>query len=107
MDITTTLTQEQVWGVQYVLQYVVNPPIIAENEQITERNLDKEEADKEALKPLHTEESYIKFVISSAADDYYKQLLKYKKDNALKMFEGMTAEQQAALVAQLGIPNVL
>lgn len=107
MDITTTLTQEQVWGVQYVLQYVVNPAITAENEQIEQRNVGKQDADKESLKPLHTEESYIQFVINSAADDYYKQLLQYKKDNALKMFEGMTPEQQAALVAQLGIPDVL
>lgn len=107
MDITTTLTQEQVWGVQYVLQYVVNPAITAENQQIAQRNVGKQEADQEALKPLHTEESYIQFVINSAADDYYKQLLQYKKDNALKMFEGMTPEQQAALVTQLGIPDVL
>lgn len=107
MDITVNLTQEQVWGVQYVLQYVVNPPITAENEQITQRNQGKEEADQESLKPLHTEESYIQFVMASAADDYYKQLLKYKEDNALQMFKGMTPEQQAALVAQLGIPDVL
>lgn len=107
MDITTTLTQEQLWGVQYVLQYVVNPAITAENQQIAQRNVGKQEADQEALKPLHTEESYIQFVINSAADDYYKQLLQYKKDNALKMFEGMTPEQQAALVTQLGIPDVL
>ena len=107
MDIKVNLTEEQVWGVQYVLQYVVNPPIIAENEQITQRNVGKQDADKEALKPLHTEESYIQFVIGSATDDYYKQLLKYKEDNALQMFKGMTPEQQAALVAQLGIPDVL
>lgn len=107
MDITTTLTQEQLWGVQYVLQYVVNPPIIAENETITVANEGKPVDQQTPLKELYTEESYIQFVIGMATDDYYKQLLKYKEDAALNMFKGLSPQEQAALVAQLGIPDVL
>lgn len=97
MDITTTLTQEQIWGVQYVLQYVVNPEITRQNEAL-------EEADK---KPLYTIESYIQHTIGVAANSYYDQLLKYKEDSTIQMFKSMTPEQQAAVVAQLGIPDVL
>lgn len=107
MEIKTTLTQEQIWGVQYVLQYVVNPPIIAENEAITAANEGKPVDQQTPLKELHTEESYIQFVIGMATDDYYKQLLKYKKDTALNTFDNLSAEEKAALVAQLGIPDVL
>lgn len=107
MEIKVELTQEQLWGVQYVLQYVVNPPIIKENEAITAANQGKPVEEQAPLKELHTEESYIQFVIGVATDDYYKQLLKYKEDTALSMFNGLSAEAKAALVAQLGIPNVL
>jgi len=107
MNITTTLTQEQLWGVQYVLQYVVNPPIIAENETITAANEGKPVDQQTPLKELYTEESYIQFVIGMATDDYYKQLLKYKENAALNMFKSLSPQEQAALVAQLGIPDVL
>jgi hypothetical protein len=107
MQITTTLTQEQLWGVQYVLQYVANPAIEQENERITLSNQNKSIEEQEPLKPLYTEESYINFVIGVATDDYYKQLLKYKENSALSMFNGLSAEEQAALVAQLNIPDVL
>lgn len=97
MDITTTLTQEQLWGVQFVIQ-TINAEIQAKNEQLR---------DDEEPTPLYTPESYIKYVIGMAADSYYKELIEYKKKSALQMFEGLSLEQQAALVAQLGIPDVI
>jgi hypothetical protein len=107
MEIKVELTQEQLCGVHYVLQYVVNPPIIKENEQITEQNKDKPVEEQAALKDLHTEESYIQFVVGMATDDYYKQLLKFKEDNALKMFNSLSDQEKLALVAQLQIPDVV
>lgn len=59
------------------------------------------------LKDLFTPQSYIENVIRMAADSYYKQLVEEKKRNALAMFDALSSQEQAALVAQLGIPDVL
>ncbi len=107
MNVTVNLTQEQVWGIQYVLQYVANPPIVKENEQIASANEGKPLEEQQPLKELFTEESYIQHVIKMAADDYYKQLLKYKESAALQMFNNLSEEEKAALVAQLQIPDVV
>lgn len=102
----TQLTQEQRWGVDFAT-LEANKPIQTENEQITASNASLPEADKKPLKELFTPQSYIESVIRSACDSYYKQLVDFKKKSALQMFDSLTPEQQAALVAQLHIPDVL
>jgi len=103
----TQLTQEQNWGVEYACLQA-NKPIQAENEQITSSNANLPEGEEaKPLKDLFTSQSYVESVIRSACDSYYKQLLDYKKQNALAMFDALSPEEQAALVAQLGIPDVL
>lgn len=97
MEITTNLTQDQVWGVQFVIQGL-NTTIEKQNESLKE---------DEEPKPLWSPQSYIQHVIGVATDSYYQQLLDHKKKSALQMFEGLSLEQQAALVAQLGIPDVI
>lgn len=101
------LSQEQQWGVQYACMEA-NKPIQQENEQITQANanLPEGESPKE-LKELFTDQTYLEHVIKSACDSYYKQLLEVKKKNALAMFDALSPAEQAALVAQLGIPDVL
>lgn len=93
----TQLTQEQQWGLQFVAMQA-NEPIQAANENLKE---------DEEPKPLYTPESYAEMVFRSACDSYYQQLVAFKKKKAEEMFNSMTPEQQAALVAQLGIPDVL
>jgi hypothetical protein len=101
------LTQQQLWGVEFVTLQA-NKPIQAENEQIEQSNGNLPEGEEaKPLKDLFTAQSYLESVIRSACDSYYKQLLDYKKQNALAMFDALSAEEQAALVAQLGIPDVL
>ena len=103
----TQLTQEQRWGVDYAC-LKANEPIVAENERITQENnnLPAGQSPK-PLKDLLTAQSYIDKVLKSACDSYYKQLIDFKKTNALAMFDALSPEQQAALVAQLNIPDVL
>lgn len=91
------LTQEQLWGLQYAAQEA-NKPIVTANENLPEG---------EDPKVLFTPESYAEMVFKSACDSYYAQLLDYKKKSALQMFDALSAEQQAALVEQLGIPDVI
>jgi hypothetical protein len=102
----TQLTQEQQWGVGFAC-LEANKPIVTENEQITASNASLPEADKKPLKELFTAQSYLDSVIRSACDSYYKQLIDFKKKSALQMFDSLSPEQQAALVAQLHIPDVL
>lgn len=103
----TELTQEQNWGVEYACMEA-NKPIQQENSQIEQANanLPEGESPKE-LKVLFTPQTYIESVIKSACDSYYKQLVEVKKKNALAMFDALSPAEQAALVAQLGIPDVL
>lgn len=91
------LTQEQLWGLQYVTQEA-NKPIVAANENLKE---------DEEPKALFTPESYAEMIFRSACDSYYAQLLEQKKKSALQMFDALSAEQQAALVQQLSIPDVV
>jgi Spy/CpxP family protein refolding chaperone len=46
-------------------------------------------------------------IFKSACDSYYQQLVEHKKKSALQMFDSLRPEQQAALVQQLQIPDVL
>lgn len=101
------LTQEQVWGVEYAC-LKANEPIVAENERITQENTNLPAGQSpKPLKDLFTSQSYIDGVLKSACDSYYKQLVEYKKQKALTMFDALSPAEQAALVAQLNIPDVL
>jgi hypothetical protein len=101
------LSQEQQWGLSYACLQA-NKPLIAENEQITNGNNSLPEGEEhKPLKELFTDQSYIENVIKMACDSYYKQLVEEKKRNALAMFDALSPTEQAALVAQLGIPDVL
>lgn len=83
----TQLTQEQSWGLEFVVQQL-------------------NEGKPEGEQPTTVQE-YADSVFKSACDSYYSQLLKHKKDMALAMFDALSPEEQAALVAQLGVPDVV
>ncbi len=93
----TQLSQEQLWGLQFAVMQA-NAPIQAANDALPEG---------EEPQALYTDASYAEMVFKSACNSYYQQLVDYKKKNALAMFDSLTPEQQAALVEQLGIPDVL
>ena len=103
----TQLSQTQAWGLSYACLQA-NKPIEAENNQIEQTNANLPEGESpKPLKELFTDQSYLESVIKSACDSYYRQLVETKKAMAMQMFDELTPEEQAALVAQLGIPDVL
>lgn len=93
---TTQLTQEQFWGLAFVTQLA--------NEAIEAENANLPEADR---RPLFTAESYAEFVMRAACDSYYAQLIAHKQQLATERFNALSPEDQAALLAQLQVPNVL
>jgi hypothetical protein len=92
----TKLSQEQKWGLSYATK-LANDATIASN-------LGKPSGEQ---KPLLTEQQYADSVFRGACDSYYASLLDFKKKNALQLFDALSPQQQAALVAQLQIPDVL
>lgn len=87
MDLKVELSQEQTWGLQYATQ---------------EHNARLAEGDT----PL-TVEQFTETVVKQIADNHYRQLIAYKEQLALNMFHSLSPEQQAALVAQFQIPDVI
>lgn len=80
----TELTQEQRWGLQFALLQSIQ-----EGE------------------PSKTEQQYADQVFALACDSWYAQLIEAKKAKAFELFDALTPEQQAQLVEQLQIPNML
>jgi hypothetical protein len=95
--LVSELTQEQQWGLQFVVLQA-NQPIQAKNDALP--------PDQEP-EQLWTDQSYLDFVIRSACDNYYQQLIEYKKNMTIQMFFSKTPEEQQQLVSLLGIPDVL
>lgn len=83
----TKLTQEQSWGLAFVVQQL-------------------NEGKPEGEAPTTVQE-YADNVFKSACDSYYSQLLAHKKSMALAMFDALSPAEQEALVAQLGVPDVV
>jgi hypothetical protein len=92
----TKLSQEQRWGLAYATKLA--------NDATNASNLGEPSGDQ---RPSLTEQQYADSVFRAACDSYYASLLDYKKKNALQLFDALSPQQQAALVAQLQIPDVL
>lgn len=103
----TQLSQEQQWGWGFDLQQH-NAGITAANERLAEPNsLLPLGVDPQEPRPLLTMEEYLLMRITQIGDSGYASLIRYKEQLALNMFRSLSPEQQAALVAQLQIPDVL
>ena len=110
------LTQNQQYGVAYAVKKA-NEPIIAknasittENESITARNEGKPVEEQEALKELetlYTNESYLAFIVSTAADSWYDMLYKEREEMFKNAMKNLPEEQIEALAAQFGVGSVL
>ncbi len=83
----TKLTDKQRWGLAFAVKRV-------------------NDAKSEGETPTTIQE-YAEAIFGRACDSYYAELIQYKTQVALEMFASLTEEQQAALIAQLGIPDVL
>jgi hypothetical protein len=93
---TTQLTQEQQWGLTYAMRLA--------NETIEAENSNKP---VEEQSPMLTESDYAEQILRGACDSYYSALLEAKKKMAWERVNAMTPEQQAALLAQLEVPDIL
>ena len=101
------LTQEQQWGLAYEVK-LLNDQVDAQNEQITNQNKYIPRDQPEIpLKTKQTVEQYAMSKLAELGNNGYRQLLVYKEQQALNMFRALPAQQQAALVEQFGIPDVL
>jgi hypothetical protein len=92
----TQLTQEQQWGLSYATQLA--------NETLAAENTGKAQIDQQ---PLLSDSQYAENVFRGACDSYYVALVEAKKKSALQAFDALPPEQQAALLAQLQVPDVL
>lgn len=101
------LTQEQQWGLAYETQ-LSNDQVDAQNEQITQQNrFVPRDQPLLPLKVKQTVEQYVLSKLATIGDQAYSRLISYKEQQALTMFRSLSPAEQAALVAQFGIPDVL
>ena len=101
------LTQEQQWGLAYEVK-LLNDQVDAQNEQITNQNKYIPRDQPEIpLKTKQTVEQYAMSKLAEMGTNGYRNLVAYKEQQALNMFRALPAQQQAALVEQFGIPDVL
>ncbi len=80
------LTQDQRWGLQFVVM--------------------QENASGGRDEPW-TEEAYLKNVICGACDSYYQQLLEHKQKVTIETFYSLSVEQQSSILSQLGVQDIL
>ena len=101
------LTQTQQWGIAYLLQ-LYNAESERYNATVEDRNkfLPRDQPLLEE-RPLLDEESYVAKRMAEIADQGYQQLIAYKEQEALRIFRSKPLEEQAALLEQLKVPDVL
>ena len=113
MDITK-LTQEQQWGLAYKCQTANEQAkrqstfIVGQNARIEKEN--ENLIEKRPLLPVPKEltvEEYLLAQLAQMGNEGYSALIAVKEQSALKMFRSMSPEQQAELVKQFAIPDVL
>lgn len=92
----TKLTQEQQWGLSYALKLA--------NEARVQQNLSLPVANK---LPMLTNSQYAESMFRSACDSYYTSLIDVKRKSAMEKFNALPPAQQAALLTQLQVPDVL
>jgi hypothetical protein len=101
------LTQEQKRGWQYELQQH-NAGITAANERLNEPNsILPEGVEPQEPAPLLTMDEFLLLRLRQIGDGAYATIIRIKEQQAIEMFRSLTPEQQAALVAQFQIPDVL
>ena len=101
------LSQTQQWGIAYLLQ-LYNAESERYNATVADRNrfLPRDQPLLEE-RALLDEEAYVAKRIAEIADQGYQQLIAFKEQEALRLFRAKSPEEQAALVQQLQIPDVL
>src|SRR5690349_6313605 len=104
---TLTLTQEQQWGIAYLVQ-LHNEEVEKYNATIAERNRFMPR-DQPLLgeRPLIDDDGYLAKRITEIAQMGYQQLITFKEQEALRLFRAKSRAEQEAIVAQLQIPDVL
>ena len=94
----TKLTQEQLWGLEFVVSQA--------NAQIKSRNDAILDSDQQP-EPLHTRAGYLEMVIRSACDSYYSECLKYKEQQSVNAAKQLPPEVLQTLFQQFGVPNAI
>ena len=92
----TKLTQEQQWGLEYALKLA--------NDAKAQQHFS---LPVESKLQVLTKAQYAESVFRSACDSYYASLIEVKRKSAIEKFNALPPLQQAALLTQLQVPDVL
>lgn len=104
---TTKLTDQQKWGLLYLMQNE-NSIITIQNNAVEERNKNvPRDVPLLEKKELWTLETFAEYKLLEIANNAYNQLVFHKEQMALQLFRSKTPEEQEAIVAQLQIPDVI
>lgn len=92
----TQLTQEQRWGLSYANK-IANDAMVSESS-----------SGIDSIPPTRlTDEEYAESVFRIACNSYYLNLIEAKRKSAIQKFDSLPPSQQAELLAQLQVPDIL
>lgn len=101
------LTSEQLYGIKFDLQQI-NAMIAQENASIEQYNANRPESEPEKpLRPLFTLQEQADRTASERFMQSYNQLLSYKQNMAINMFNAADAQTQEEVLTILGVPSVV
>lgn len=95
----TKLTQEQLWGLEFVVSQR-NAEIKARNDAIPEGSGQEPE-------PLFTRAGYLESIIQSTCESWYGECLKFKEQMATNAAKQLPSETLQALFQQFGVPDAV
>ncbi len=101
------LNDKQRWGLLYLMQQE-NAAIAQHNSTVEQRN--KVRLHDQPLiepKPEFTLETFAPYKLIQLAEQAYSQLVSFKEQEALRLFRVKSPEEQAAILVQLQVPDVL
>ena len=104
------LTQEQQWGLAYLTQLANQNAATANAEAaIFNQGIPDEMASyRKPILPTYADaDEFVAAKTAELANQGYQQLIAFKEQTALELFRSKSPVEQAAILEQLQVPNVL
>lgn len=93
------LTQEEIWGLEFV--------VAQRNREIRAANAAIPEGSKQQPTPLYTRASYLEFVLRNACQSWYKECEAFKEKMATSAARQLPTETLESLFQQFGVPDAI